>query len=247
MKQRTFEIIHEDDDILVINKKAGILSIPDRYHSDINNLYSLLHQYRDSIFPLHRLDKETSGVMIYAKTEDSHRELSRQFESREIKKEYLAILEGCPEKSEETIDTFLAPSLHEKDKIVVLPRKGKRAITSYRILEKFKQFSFASIIIKTGRQHQIRAHMKHIGHPLAVDVKYGNRKSLFASDIKIRKFIQKGNQSPRPLIARHSLHAYKLTITHPISKENMEFTAELPKDMKATLNQLRKWQKIENY
>ncbi len=247
MKQRTFEILFEDDDILVINKKAGILCIPDRYNSDIENLYALLKKYREAIYPVHRLDKETSGVMIYAKTEASHKELSRQFETRETQKEYLAILEGRPEKQEETIDTFLAPSIHEKDKMVVLPKKGKRAITTYRILESYKHFSFASIVIKTGRQHQIRAHMSHVGHPLAVDAKYGNRKAIYAFDIKTNKYIQKENKQPIPLISRHSLHAYKLTITHPARKEQIEFTAELPKDMRATLNQLRKWQKIDNH
>ena len=245
MKQRAFEIIFEDDDILVINKRAGILSIPDRYHSDINNLYVLLKQYRKSIYPLHRLDKETSGVMVYAKTESSHKELSRQFENREIRKEYLTILEGSPENDEETIDTFLAPSLYEKDKMIVLPKKGKRAITTYRILERFKHFSFGSITINTGRQHQIRVHMKHIGHPLAVDAKYGNRKSLYAFDIKTNKFNKKENKPPKPLISRHSLHAYKITIRHPVNKEKIEFKAELPKDMRATLNQLRKWQKTD--
>lgn len=241
MKIRPFEIVYEDKDILVINKMAGILSVPDRYNHDKPNLYSMLTHYKGSVFPLHRLDKGTSGVMIYAKTEESHKALSEQFESRSIIKKYLTIVTGImPEKSGE-IKTFLAPAMHGKEMMVVA-KKGKLSITQFSVLEEFLQYSLLQITILTGRQHQIRVHMQHIGHPLAVDSRYGGREALYAHDIKLKHFQHKKNEDPKPLISRCTLHAASLTFTHPENNEIMEVNAELPKDMNAVINQLRKWQ-----
>lgn len=245
MKQ-AFEIIWEDEHFLVLNKKAGVLSIPDRYHDDKINLYSLLIKYRNEIFPLHRLDKETSGIMIYAKDEEAHRQLSEQFETREIYKEYLAILLRTPIERKGIIETNLAPSLVKKD-MVVVSKKGKKAITEYEILEVFQDHSLCKVILHTGRQHQIRVHMAHIGTPLAIDNKYGSKSEIYAHEIKTRKFHQNRLKESKPLMSRHSLHSYKIGFNHPFTKEYLEFQAEPPKDFRALLNQLRKWTSIENY
>jgi 23S rRNA pseudouridine955/2504/2580 synthase/23S rRNA pseudouridine1911/1915/1917 synthase len=244
MKHKAFEIIFEDDDVLVLNKKAGILSIPDRYNDDKINLYTLLTSYRGEIYPLHRLDRDTSGVMIYAKNDIAHKDLSDQFQERTVKKIYLAIVEGRLAEDSGKIETALAQSAYQKDKVVVV-KKGKEAITYFKVLEKFDQHTFIEVDIKTGRQHQIRVHMAHIGHPLSVDKKYGNREALYAYDIKKRKFNYKQDSPIRPLLNRHSLHAHKLIISHPTTKEKITFEATLPKDMKAVLNQLKKWSGLD--
>jgi RluA family pseudouridine synthase len=242
--KRAFEIIWEDEYLLLLNKNAGVLSIPDRYHDDKENLYSLLVKYKGSIFPLHRLDKDTSGIMIYAKDEETHKKLSEQFENREIYKEYLAILTRTPFERKGKIETHLVASQSSKDMMVV-SKKGKLAITEYEVLEEFKEYSLARVILHTGRQHQIRVHMAHIGNPLAIDKKYGLKTEIYASDIKTKKFHQNKNKIAKPLMSRHSLHAYKLGFTHPVTQEKMEFEAVPPKDFRATLNQLRRWTSIK--
>ncbi|NNF36140.1 MAG: RluA family pseudouridine synthase [Saprospiraceae bacterium] len=243
MKQRPFEIIYENDDYIVINKKAGILSIPDRYHDDKINIFTLLKQYRDPIFSVHRLDKETSGTMVYAKHEEAHKYLSEQFESRKVAKKYLAIVQGNPVNDSDEIITNVASSLTQKNKMVV-SNKGKEAITRYNVVERFKNNALLEVSILTGRQHQIRVHLSYIGHPLAVDSKYGNKSKLYAYEIKQSKYNYSKERDPRPLISRHALHAEKLKFKDKISGESKEFISPLPKDMKAVLNQLRKWSSL---
>lgn len=240
MKQRPFEIIYENDDYVIINKKAGILSIPDRYHDDKINIFTLLKQFREPIFSVHRLDKDTSGTMVYARNEEVHKYLSEQFESRNVQKKYLAIVQGNPVNDSDEIITRMATSLTQKDKMVV-SNKGKEAITKYKVIERFKNHALLEVTILTGRQHQIRIHMAYIGHPLAVDSKYGNKSKLYAYEIKQGKYNYSKVREPRPLISRHSLHAEKLMFIDKITGEPMEYISPLPKDMKALLNQLRKW------
>jgi 23S rRNA pseudouridine955/2504/2580 synthase/23S rRNA pseudouridine1911/1915/1917 synthase len=238
--KRAFEIIWEDDHFLVLNKRAGVLSIPDRYHDDKVNLFSLLVHYRDMIYPLHRLDKETSGIMIYAKDEEAHKRMSEMFEDRKIYKEYAALITRTPLEQKGTIETNLAASLQKKDQIVV-SKKGKHAVTEYEVVESFKDYSLCKIVIHSGRQHQIRVHMAHIGHPLAVDKKYGYKTEIFAQEIKPKKFNPNRRGESKPLMNRHSLHAKKIGFVHPFTNEDLTFEAPFPKDFRAVLNQLRKW------
>ena len=238
--KKDHEIVFEDDHIVVVNKSAGLLTIPDRYQHDKRNLSSLMIERYGEIFVVHRIDRETSGLIMFAKNSEAHKELSEAFGERKIHKTYLAIVQGTPTPLEGRIETFLVKSETERSKIIVF-KKGKWSITDYKVLESYdRKYSLVEVIILTGRTHQIRVHMKHIGNPLLVDCKYNNKEEFKLSEIKRRKFRLGKNQEERPLITRHTLHAATLGFDHPITGEHMDFHIPLPKDMKAVVNQMRK-------
>ena len=232
------EIIHEDDDLLVVNKPAGLLSIPDRYVPDKPNLQDILKNQFGDIWVVHRLDKDTSGLLCFGKTEAAHKSLSRQFEERTVKKLYHALVDGKPGKTEGQIDRPIASG--SKGKMLVA-RQGKAALTLYKVLQQFKHCSWVEIDLKTGRTHQIRVHFQAIGHPLLVDPLYGRRTAFFLSEIKGKKYRLGKAQEERPLISRVSLHASVLQLQHPSSQEVLKFEAPIPKDLNACLKQLTKW------
>lgn len=237
------EILYEDETLLIANKPSDLLTIPDRFATEKPNLLTALSEYyNNKIWVVHRLDKETSGIICFAKTEEAHKNLSQQFFNRSVDKIYLALLDGKPGAAEGTIDAPIGPHPTLPGKMTII-RTGKQAVTDYKIIESFKAFSLGEANIHTGRTHQIRVHFKHVGHPLAIDPLYGKREALFLSEIKLRKYQLGKDQEERPLMSRTTLHAYQLTLDHPISGERMTFTAPLPKDFQAVLNQLRKWGK----
>ena len=238
--KKDHEIVFEDDHIVVVNKSAGLLTIPDRYQHDKRNLSSLMIERYGEIFVVHRIDRETSGLIMFAKNAEAHKALSEAFGERKIHKTYLAIVQGTPTPLEDRIETFLVKSETERSKIIVF-KKGKWSITDYKVLESYdRKYSLVEVIILTGRTHQIRVHMKHIGNPLLVDSKYNNKEEFKLSEIKRRKFRLGKDQEERPLITRHTLHAATLGFDHPITGEHMDFHIPLPKDMKAVVNQMRK-------
>ncbi len=240
--KRQAEIIFEDDDILVLNKPPFFLTVPDRYAPEKPNLTGWLKKKYGHIFIVHRLDKETSGVIVFAKNEEAHRNLSMQFEARTTSKTYQTLLEGVVHQSEGTIDKPIA--LHHNGKRMVITRDGKPSRTDWRVKEKFSKFTLAEADIKTGRLHQIRIHFESIGYPLAVDRVYGNREAIYASEIKGKRYNKnREGREERPLISRVILHAWRLEFDHPTTNERVSFEAELPKDFSAVLKQLRKWGK----
>ncbi len=237
------ELIFADEALLLVNKPPELLTIPDRFEASKPNLYQLLSaQFEEKIYVVHRLDRETSGIICFAKTEAAHRHLSRQFEERTADKLYLALVDGRPNPPEGTIDKPIGPHPTQAGKMAVI-RDGKTAITEYRTVEVFKAFAMVEARIKTGRTHQIRVHFKSIGHPLAVDPLYGKREALYLSEIKHRSYQLGKDQEERPLMSRTTLHAFQLSFEHPLTGEQMIFSAPLPKDFQAVLNQLRKWGK----
>lgn len=244
MGKRTtsYDILLEDDQLLFLNKAAHVLSIPDRFKPEKPNLYHMLNERYGKIFIVHRLDKETSGVMCFAKTEEAHKSLSQQFEQRTTEKVYLALCDGVPLKKEDTIDLGIAPHPTIAGKMIV-SNKGKAARTTYKVLEEFKAFSLIEAQIHTGRTHQIRVHLHAIGHPLAVDTIYNQRTALFLSEFKRKAFHLGKNKEERPLLTRNSLHAWKLSVLHPSHQQPIQVEAPLHKDFRAALNQLRKWGK----
>lgn len=234
------DIIYEDEHLIVVNKQAGLLSIPDRTGSK-ESLLGLLERQYGKIFTVHRLDRETSGILCFARNEAAHRHLSLQFEHHTSDKYYLALVDGVLHHDEGEIDKPIGEHPTISGKMAVV-HSGKPSLTFYRVLERFKRFSLAEILIKTGRTHQIRVHFQSIGYPLAVDALYGRRAAFILSEIKGKSYKSgKYTEEERPMMERTSLHSSRLRLDHPVTGERMEFKAELPKDFAAILNQLRKW------
>lgn len=235
---KKLDILYVDDDIIVVNKPSGILSIGDRFTFNIPSLLSMLRKKYEEVFTVHRLDKDTSGVVVFARNSDAHKSLSQQFELKSVSKKYYAFVEGKTEE-EGTIDEPIAESPFVAGKMVVF-KKGKPSVTHYKTIETLGNISYLDINLETGRTHQIRVHMEHIGHPLFIDPKYGNRSEVYLSEFKGRKYRLGKNKVERPFISRLTLHAHSLTFVHPKTLEQMTFKSPLPKDLKALHYQLSK-------
>ena len=230
-------IIADTPDFIAINKPSGLLSIPDREGKDIS-LKKLLIEKFGNIFTVHRLDRDTSGLIIFAKTEAAHKHLSQQFEERQTEKIYQGMVLGSLANKKETIDAPIAEHPVKKGLMTVY-RKGKEAITDYEVLEDFKIFSWLQFQIHTGRTHQIRVHAKHIGHPIVCDDLYGDGKPILLSSLKHKFKLSKNEWEERPILDRLALHALSLQFSS-LNGETIKLEAPLTKDLKALLQQLRK-------
>jgi RluA family pseudouridine synthase len=247
MANRYYQIIFEDDDIVAINKSPGIAVLKERKPDGAgDSLFELLKKdVGENLLIVHRIDKETSGIMLFAKNPISLTSLSDSFASRQIEKKYLALVEGKVESSDWT--TIDLPILKQDNKFKVsINKKGKEAVTKFRTLENFRHATLLEVKILTGRTHQIRVHLKHHGTPLLVDPVYGNRDAFFLSEILHKKYKRGKNQVENPLIARQTLHASSIGLKHPKTREMLYFEAPIPKDLRATLNQLRKASRYYN-
>jgi len=229
--------ISENEDWIALNKPSGLLSIPDREGKDISLKKMLIEKY-GNIFTVHRLDKGTSGVIIFAKNEATHKHLSLQFENRETEKIYKGIVIGSMENKQGTIN---APIMEHpvKKGTMVINRNGKEAITDFEVIEDFKTFSFVQFRIHTGRTHQVRIHSKEMGHPVVCDELYDDGKPILLSSLKKKFNLSKNELEERPILNRLALHALSLKFTN-INGEEIKLEAPLPKDMKAFLQQLSK-------
>lgn len=239
MQKQPYTIVEETDEFVLLNKGADVLSVPDRYEETIYNLYTALKEKYGDIFTVHRLDKNTSGLMLWAKDKHTHRNLNLQFQQHKVKKKYLALVLGRVFKDEMTIDRPLL-RLPNSAKMVI-SEKGKDSVTHYTLIEKYDEFSLLEVEIETGRTHQIRAHLASIGHPLAVDHLYNGRDSISITDIKKRNFSPNKHGEVRPLIDRETLHASFLAFHNPSTGNRVEYEVSPPKDMRACINQLDKW------
>jgi 23S rRNA pseudouridine1911/1915/1917 synthase len=234
-------IIYQDDDIIIVNKPANYLTIPDRHYADRPNILNFLKEKFERVFIVHRIDRETSGILIFARNEEAHRHLSMQFEARTCEKIYLALVEGKMMVETGVIDKPIAESQTVAGKMVIAKR-GKSSITKYKVLEVFQNYTLVACEILTGRMHQIRIHLQSIGYPLAIDAMYGRKGEFFLSDVKHRKFkLAKDVDAELPIMSRSTLHAHQLTVQHPTTLENVTFTVPLPKDFDAVVTQIRKW------
>ncbi len=239
-------IIYEDDDILVINKQANLIVHPARGFKKGTLVNALVYyakqlskgseEFRPGI--VHRLDRNTTGVLVIAKNDTAHWRLARQFETRQTKKYYLAIVHGTPELAADCINKPLAVHPIIRERFAVRPEIGKEAITYYEVLEKFRGYSLLKLDIRTGRTHQIRVHMSYIKHPIVGDEMYGGK-------IVYRWQIEDKEAKPQePLMARPALHAMHLELTHPTTNKKIVFEAPLPDDFQQLLEELRKFRRV---
>ena len=230
-------IIFENENFVAINKPAGLLSIPNRTQSEISLKYLLQKKY-GSIFTVHRLDKETSGIILFAKNEISHKYFSQIFEGKFIEKFYIGLVHGSLPSAEGTIDAAILEHPVNKGQMVV-NKKGKPSLTTYKVMEDFGKYSLVEFQIHTGRTHQIRVHAKNIGHPIVCDPLYGDGNPILVSSLKKRYNLSKREDEERPILNRVALHYYRLKCKDADGTD-IELMAELPKDIRALLQQLRK-------
>ncbi|MFB6457553.1 RluA family pseudouridine synthase [Chitinophaga sp. Hz27] len=231
-------IILETPDFIIVNKPSGMLTLPDRHDNELTSLNAVMKKAYGNIFTVHRLDRDTSGIILFARNETAHKYYSQLFESRDVQKFYLGIVNGQIVPKKGSVNEGIMEHPVQKGKMVT-NRKGKASLTDYEVQEEFGLFSLVRMQIHTGRTHQIRVHMKHLGHPIAVDELYGNGEPVKLSTIKKKFKLGKHTEEERPLLSRLALHAAMLVFK---DQQGVEHTVEapLPKDMAAVLNQLRK-------
>ena len=232
------EVIFEDSDLVVVSKPSGITVIPDRIHTEIATVQSILQKDYGKLFVVHRIDRGTSGVLCFARNEAAHRNLSLQFQNHTVKKIYRAIVKGRMKQKEGIVDAPIAENT-VRPGTMLIHKRGKEALSHYWVEEEFKHASLVKVEIKTGRTHQIRVHMASLGNPLLVDDIYAKAPAFFFSSIK-KNYKQTGEEE-RPTIARLTLHAASLTLVHPTLNTGMTFEAKLPKDMETVLKLLRRY------
>jgi 23S rRNA pseudouridine1911/1915/1917 synthase len=243
------EVIYEDDAITVVNKPAGLVTHPAKGHwtgTLVNALqfrYETLSmvggEHRPGI--VHRLDRDTTGLLLVARHDLAHKHLAAQFEARTVRKEYLALVSGAPDHDSDSIvrTIGLHPTNREKMAIRNPEDGGKEAVTFYQVIERFRGFAYVRCMPRSGRTHQIRVHLTHIGHALVADKLYSGRDRLTLGDLI-------GAGSPGAdsvLIERQALHAHTLSLAHPLSGKPLEFVAPLPADMTRTLEALKEFRR----
>ena len=231
------DIIFQNEQFIAINKPSGLLSIPDRLGQEVS-LKDLLKEKFGNIYTVHRLDRETSGIILFAKNEDAHKQLSQLFEGRDMEKYYIGMVYGNMINPSGSID---APIMEHPGKAtkMMTHAKGKLSLTDYEVLESFRMYSWVTFRIHTGRTHQIRVHMQHIGHSIVCDGVYGEAKPVLLSSLKRNFKLAKIAEEERPILARLALHSHRLKFT--LNQETFELEAEIPKDLRALVQQLRKW------
>jgi RluA family pseudouridine synthase len=241
-RDELFSVIYEDDDMVALNKAAGLLVAADRWDPEAQRLDTLataeLCGEGERLYAVHRIDKDTSGIVIYGKTEEAHRALSMAFEKRTVDKTYHALVHGRPDWNETEVDIPLRADGDIKHRTVKDKHAGKDAKTLFRYIGACGPYSWIEAKPVTGRTHQIRVHLLLSGLTIVCDPLYGKPDPLYLSKIK-RKW--RGDEfEERPILDRLALHAWRMRIAHPITGEPLEFIAPYPKDLDSTRKQLAK-------
>jgi 23S rRNA pseudouridine1911/1915/1917 synthase len=231
-------VLHEDDDIAVIDKPAGMVVHPAAGHADQTLVNALLFQMKDlsgvggELRPgiIHRLDRETSGVMVIAKNDAAHRSLTEVWGTDKVRKEYLALVYGTPSPARGSINAPIGRDPRERKRMAVVAN-GRKAITDYEVVEPMRHLSLVRCSLRTGRTHQIRVHLKSIGHPIVGDPLYSGPQWRGIPDKRLQKTLSS--------FPRQALHAARIAFPHPRTGEDMVFEAELPEDFRELLSALR--------
>jgi 23S rRNA pseudouridine1911/1915/1917 synthase len=234
-KKIDIDIIYEDDDIIIINKEKGMTVHPGSGNYTDTLVNSLLYSHKDKLSTInsvirpgivHRIDKDTTGILVVAKNDNAHKKLSEQFKAHTIKREYVAIVKGILKEDYITIDQPIGRSIRDRKKMCVIDRNSKKAITHITVLKRFynSKMTLIKANLETGRTHQIRVHMKYLGYPLLGDLVYGTENKQFK-------------------IKGHLLHAKVLGFIHPTSNKYVEFESELPDEFQNVLDTLENREK----
>ena len=242
-EQISLNILHEDSHLIVLNKPAGMLVHPANGVNAGTLVNALLAHCRTDLSGIggverpgivHRLDKDTSGILVVAKTDGVHRGLSVQFEKHRITRQYVAVVCGTPAEAAGTIEAQIARSRRDRRRMTTVKTGGRHAVTHYEVLETFRKFAFVQLTLETGRLHQIRVHLQHIGYPVAGDAIYGGEQRALndADTVELQQALVR--------LKRQALHARLLGFVHPVTGQNLTFSAELPKDMQEIINALKK-------
>jgi 23S rRNA pseudouridine1911/1915/1917 synthase len=231
------DIVYEDEHLLIVDKAAGMVVHPSAGHADGTLVNALLHHCKGQLSGIggverpgivHRIDRDTSGLLVVAKSDAAHKGLATLFATHDIHRRYLAIVRGIPAPPVGTIHTHIGRSHSDRKKMAVLQdTSGKHAITHYKTVERFSAESLVECTLETGRTHQVRVHLTHIGHPLIGDPTYGNRQKSYLIGPNQSKF------------ERQALHAAELGFIHPITGNKLRFESNIPADMQELLSQLR--------
>jgi 23S rRNA pseudouridine1911/1915/1917 synthase len=240
------DIIYEDDDLIVLNKQSDILVHPARGNTH-GTLVNALAFYSDSLSTglgefrpgiVHRLDRNTTGVMVVTKNDGAQWRIAKQFQRRQVKKTYLAIVHGTPELNADRIKAPLGVHPTTREKYAIRPDTGKEAITFYEVLESFRGYSLLKMEPKTGRTHQIRVHLSYIKHPIVADDMYGGKPVYQWQLADAEPAVQE------PLMSRVALHAFSLEFKHPKTEKIVQFEAPLPREMQKLIDALREYRRI---
>lgn len=239
------DIVFEDEDLILINKPAELVVHPAKGHHNGTIVNALMyHLGSDEVLPpgsrpgiVHRLDKDTTGLLLLAKTETAQRELSRQFQERLVHRTYHALVWGPIQREQDTIDAPLGRSQRDRTLVAVVP-DGKQAVTHFRLLEDFHFAALLELKLETGRTHQIRVHLQHYGNPVMADREYGG------GEKRVRGYVQRVQQFMLPLLKgmpRQCLHAKRLQFFHPINGLQLEFEIDYPADLSTLIEEIRRF------
>ncbi|GAB4152044.1 MAG: RluA family pseudouridine synthase [Planctomycetota bacterium] len=239
----SLDIIYEDKWILAVNKSPNVVVHPARGNFTGTIINALFGRYRneietiDGFYPkvVHRLDKNTSGLLLIGLYEEEHAKLATQFEFRKVCKLYRAIVHGVVEHDEGEIDLPIGESEEDESVMAIRPDIGKPSLTVFKVIRRFRNFSLVELELKTGRTHQIRVHMAAIGHPLACDEDYGGGGAIFPQDVLGDEF-----ESLEPVLDRQALHSASIEFSHPVTWERMKLEAPMASDMEAFLKLLER-------
>jgi RluA family pseudouridine synthase len=258
MNQNPLEwVIFTDESLLVINKPSGLLVIPDGYDPTLPHVAGVLASRFGPLWIVHRLDRETSGVLVLARNTEAHRSLNTQFETHQAVKAYHALVAGNPVWQENEVRLPLRTDGDRRHRTVVDRRHGKQAVTRFQVLESFRGWTLLEARPETGRTHQIRAHLSALGLPIVGDRLYGGVEGLWLSEItalrqksrrKSRQGLEQlletsaqgGQEDGQPLPGRVALHARTLALEHPLTHQPLNFEAPYPQDLATALRHLRR-------
>lgn len=249
------DVLYEDDDIIVINKRPGMVAHPSQGHRDGTLVNALLHHYGDSLSGIggvlrpgivHRLDRDTSGCLAAAKTDAAHRNLITQFMDRDVEKIYLALTDGAPRPLSGRVEGNIGRSPRDRKFHAMLRSGGRHSLTIYETVENYAAVALVECRLLTGRTHQARVHLAHLGSPVLCDRDYGRREIFTTADVDRALALLRHGAVPsgpvppgRTLLARQGLHAWRLSFAHPRDGRRLAFEAPLPDDMAAVLAPLR--------